>query len=185
MTDVRKGQYKGKLSRDAFRAHFLRSFFDPNFAAEKEAIDRLEAIAWANYEQSRKSPVTRKAGPGFADPDYDLSVEWIEARAAITAAEAQQKDPSNHRKSWSFAPRRGMTGHVRVKCQKPIVSRRKRFRSCSKYRSRPNCSISACSRRNTIARFIPARPVYRQQCRSVTGRAVATPIIASAKPMIG
>jgi hypothetical protein len=49
MTDVRKGQYKGKLSRDAFRAHFLQSFYDPNFAAEKDAIDRLEAIAWSNY----------------------------------------------------------------------------------------------------------------------------------------
>jgi multimeric flavodoxin WrbA len=95
MTDIRKGQYKGELSRDAFRAHFLRSFYDPNFAAEKDAIDRLEAIAWTNYEQSRKAPLTRKAGPGFADPDYDLSVEWIEARDAITTAEAQQKDPSS------------------------------------------------------------------------------------------
>jgi multimeric flavodoxin WrbA len=95
MTDIRKGQYKGELSRDAFRAHFLRLFYDPNFAAEKDAIDRLEAIAWTNYEQSRKAPLTRKAGPGFADPDYDLSVEWIEARDAITTAEAQQKDPSS------------------------------------------------------------------------------------------
>jgi multimeric flavodoxin WrbA len=95
MTDIRKGQFKGKLSRDAFRAHFLRSFYDPNFATEKEAIDRLEAIAWTNYEQSRKAPITRKAGPGFADPDYDLSVEWIEARDAIAAAERQQKDASS------------------------------------------------------------------------------------------
>lgn len=95
MTDVRKGQYRGKLSREAFRAHFLRSFYDPNFAAEKDAIARLEAIAWSNYEQSRKAPLTRKAGPGFADPDHDLSVEWIAARDAIKAAEAQWRDPSS------------------------------------------------------------------------------------------
>ena len=95
MTDIRKGQYKGKLSRDAFRAHFLRSFYDPHFAPEKAAIDRIEAIAWTNYEQSRKAPLTRKAGPGFADPDYDFAVEWIEARDAIAAAAAKQRDPSS------------------------------------------------------------------------------------------
>jgi multimeric flavodoxin WrbA len=39
--------------------------------------------------------MTRKAGPGFADPDYNLSVEWIAAHDAIKAAEAQQKDPSS------------------------------------------------------------------------------------------
>jgi multimeric flavodoxin WrbA len=94
MTDIRKGQYQGQLSREAFRAHFLRFFYDPNFAGEKAAIDRLEAIAWTNYDQNRKAPITRKAGPGFADPEYELSVEWIATRDAVAAAEAQQKDPS-------------------------------------------------------------------------------------------
>ena len=35
-----------------------------------------------------------KAGPGFADPDYDLSVEWKEAHDRLLAAEARQKDPA-------------------------------------------------------------------------------------------
>jgi multimeric flavodoxin WrbA len=55
---------------------------------------RLEEIAWNNYVDSRKAPVTRKAGPEFADPDYDLSVEWIAARERIRQAEARQKDAS-------------------------------------------------------------------------------------------
>lgn len=92
MNAPRKGQYTGKLTRDAFRAHFEKSFADPLFAPEREAIARLEAIAWDAYCQSRKAPVTRKAGPEFADPDYDLAVDWLAARDAIAQAEAQQKD---------------------------------------------------------------------------------------------
>jgi multimeric flavodoxin WrbA len=95
MTDIRKGQYTGELSRDAFRAHFEKSFADPLFAPERDALARLEAIAWAAYSDSRKAPVTRKAGPGFADPDYDLSVDWIAARDALIEAERQQKNPTS------------------------------------------------------------------------------------------
>ncbi len=93
MTKVRKGQAPGKLSREQFHEHFRQSYIDPAFDAERDAIERLEEIAWNNYIESRKSPVTRKAGPEFADPDYDLSVEWLEARAKLRNAEATQKSP--------------------------------------------------------------------------------------------
>jgi multimeric flavodoxin WrbA len=93
MVDVRKGQYRGKLSRDAFRTHFHRSFFDSAFDTEREAIARLEQIAWDAYGKSRKAPRTVKAGKGFADPDYDLSVEWLETRNKLRAAELHQKNP--------------------------------------------------------------------------------------------
>ena len=86
MKDVRKGQWTGNLTRAAFSAHFRRSFFDPAFAPESAAIARLEEIAWNNYEQSHKAPHTRKAGAGYADPDYDLSVEWLATRAPAALA---------------------------------------------------------------------------------------------------
>ena len=92
MTTVRKGQAPGPMSRDAFHAHFGRSFFDPAFDSERAAIARLEEIAWQAYCDSRKAPRTQKAGAGFADPDYDLSVEWRATRDALIAAEARQKD---------------------------------------------------------------------------------------------
>ena len=92
MTKVRKGQAPGKLGREAFHAHFLKSYADPAFAVEREALDRLEAIAWDAYEHSRKAPLTRKAGPEFADPAYDLSVEWLQTRAALLTAESRQKN---------------------------------------------------------------------------------------------
>ena len=61
---------------------------------EKAAIVRIEQIAWLAYKDERKSPVTRQAGPGYADPDYDLSVDWLAAHDAIAAAQATQADPT-------------------------------------------------------------------------------------------
>ena len=93
MTSVRTGQAPQRLERDEFGRRFRASFFDPAFRAEAGALDRIEAIAWANYSSGRKAPVTRKAGPGYADPDYDLAVEWIDARADIDKAQAAWADP--------------------------------------------------------------------------------------------
>jgi hypothetical protein len=71
----RKGMPSPRLSRDAFRRRYLRQFVDPAFARVRDAIDAVEAVAWDAYEASRKAPVTGKAGPHFADPDYDMSVD--------------------------------------------------------------------------------------------------------------
>jgi multimeric flavodoxin WrbA len=84
---VRKGQAPPMHDRQAFRERFMADFFDPAFDAERGAIDRLEAIAWQAYHEGRKAPRTRKAGPEFADPDYDLSIEWYEARERLRAAQ--------------------------------------------------------------------------------------------------
>ena len=64
MPDVRKGQAPPPLDRDAFRTRFAQSFVDPAFAVEKDAIARLETIAWHAYEKGRKAPLTHAAGPG-------------------------------------------------------------------------------------------------------------------------
>jgi len=91
---ARKGQAPGKLGREEFVAEFERSFFDPAFDKERGAVGRLAEIAWHNYKDGRKAPRTRKAGAGFSDPDYELSVEWLEARERIAAAQARQRDPA-------------------------------------------------------------------------------------------
>ena len=94
MTKPRTGQAQEWLSREEFGARYRNNFHDPRFEAEGEAIARLEEIAWQNYRDERKAPRTEKAGAGFADPDYDLSVEWRAARDRILAAEARQKSPA-------------------------------------------------------------------------------------------
>lgn len=89
---VRKGQDDVQLPREEFSRRFRQQFHDPAFDGLQTEIDRLLAVAWDGYEHSRKSPRTRKAGAGFTDPTYDLSVEWLEARGAIDAACARQRD---------------------------------------------------------------------------------------------
>lgn len=89
--EVRKGQVTERMTRQAFHERFMARFYDPAFRAEDESIARLESIAWEAYASARKSPVTKKAGMGFTDPDYDLSVEWRAASERIQAAQARQR----------------------------------------------------------------------------------------------
>jgi multimeric flavodoxin WrbA len=80
------------LSRAEFHEQFRQSYADPAYDAERDAIDRLETIAWDAYCKERKSPYKHKAGPEFADPDYDMSDEWRDTRNRLRAAQAKQKD---------------------------------------------------------------------------------------------
>ena len=93
-TSPRKGMPSPRLDEPAFRRRFLDQFRDPAFRPLSADLDRIAAAAWDAYVNSRKSPLTTKAGAGFADPDYDLSVDWIAARDAIRAAERRHADRS-------------------------------------------------------------------------------------------
>jgi hypothetical protein len=57
---VVEGQVADYIARDEFRRRFEANFFDPAFARERDAIKRLEAIAWDGYKNSRKAPITRR-----------------------------------------------------------------------------------------------------------------------------
>jgi hypothetical protein len=84
---VRKGQFSGMLEREAFGARFRQRFVDPAFDRERDALRRIEVIAWEAYEQSRKAPHKHPAGPGFADPAYELSDEWRATHDRLQAAQ--------------------------------------------------------------------------------------------------
>ena len=88
----RKGMPSPRLDEIAFKDRYRQQFADPAFDAVRMEIERITEVAWDGYHHSRKSPVTRKAGKDFADPDYDLSVDWIAARQAVLAAQARYED---------------------------------------------------------------------------------------------
>ena len=94
MTKLRTGQAPKPLNRKEFSIRFSRSFLDPTFSVAKEAIQTIESIASTNYIEGRKAPVTKKAGAGFANPKYALSVEWKATRDALIAAQLVQESPS-------------------------------------------------------------------------------------------
>lgn len=82
------------LDEVEFKKRFNEHFYDPRFQALRPEIDKITQQAWINYQDHRKAPVTQKAGAGYKDPTYDLSVEWIEANRAIKAAQKQYEDPN-------------------------------------------------------------------------------------------
>lgn len=89
----RKGMPSPRLGEAEFRKRYMEQFEDPAFEPLKGLLDNVVSAAWDAYSNQRKSPYTRKAGPGYHDPDYDLSVDWIAARDAIDRAQARHDDP--------------------------------------------------------------------------------------------
>jgi multimeric flavodoxin WrbA len=93
--EVRKGQGSVQLTREQFIARLGERFYDPGFDAVREEIARVIDVAWTNYVEYHKSPRTRQAGPGFADPDYELPLEWLATRDAIEKAQLRQSNPAS------------------------------------------------------------------------------------------
>lgn len=90
--DIRRGMPSVELSRDEFEARFRGRFVDPAFRPLQQELNAIVAAAWDAYSKGRKAPITRKAGPGFADPDYDLAIDWWVAREAILVAQRRHDD---------------------------------------------------------------------------------------------
>jgi multimeric flavodoxin WrbA len=90
--DVRRGMPAVKLPREEFERRYLARFADPVFAPLERELATIVAAAWDAYSHSRKSPLTRRAGEGFADPAYEIAVDWLAARDAILKAQRRHDD---------------------------------------------------------------------------------------------
>ena len=66
--EPRKGMPSPRLEETTFRARFRERFADPAFSALAPEIERLASVAWEAYSDHRKSPLTKKAGPGYRRP---------------------------------------------------------------------------------------------------------------------
>src|SRR5262249_8098280 len=82
-----------RLDEAEFKRRFRTQFQDPAFAPLAAELDRITAAAWDAYAHSRKSPKTRKAGPGFCRSE-------LRARARLDRC--ARRDPSR-----AAAARRG------------------------------------------------------------------------------
>lgn len=90
--EPRKGMPSPQLSEGEFKARYRQQFVDPAFRPLEAELQRIVDVAWDAYSHHRKAPHTEKAGPGYADPDYDLSVDWLASKAAVDAAQARHED---------------------------------------------------------------------------------------------
>lgn len=80
-----------RLPKEEFLKRFNRSFCDHHFDPLRGELDKIAEIAWMNYCEHRKAPSTTKAGPEYADPEYELSEDWLWAKKEIDAAEVEHK----------------------------------------------------------------------------------------------
>ncbi|UXI70189.1 flavodoxin family protein [Tahibacter amnicola] len=87
---IRTGQAPGKLDKDEFARRYRAHFADPLF--EGTDLEPILERAWEAYRDGHKAPRTRKAGPSFADPEYELSCDWLAAREAIQSAALRHAD---------------------------------------------------------------------------------------------
>ncbi|HET6203231.1 MAG TPA: flavodoxin family protein [Planctomycetota bacterium] len=92
--EVREGQADVTLRREEFLRRFRERFYDPAFEKVPDALEAVAEVAWKAYDAYRKSPRTRRAGKGFAEPGFDLPVEWLETRRRIHEADRRRKRPS-------------------------------------------------------------------------------------------
>jgi multimeric flavodoxin WrbA len=90
--DVRKGMPSVEISRQEFEKRFRERFYDPAFDKVQGELAAVIDVAWDAYIKYRKNPRRRAAGKGYQEPDYQLPVEWLAARAAVDKAAKQHAD---------------------------------------------------------------------------------------------
>jgi multimeric flavodoxin WrbA len=91
--DIRKGMPSTHLDRAEWERRFRQQFYDPAFGTAEKEIAKIADIAWKSYDDYNKNPRKQRAGDEFADPDFELPVEWLDARARIQHAQKQQAHP--------------------------------------------------------------------------------------------
>ena len=82
----RKGMPSPQLDEAEFKKRFCAQFIDPAFGPIQNELAQVSDAAWKSYSEYRKSPRTRKAGPEYVDPGYELSVDWLDTKARIDEA---------------------------------------------------------------------------------------------------
>jgi multimeric flavodoxin WrbA len=92
---VRRLEQYVPLSHTEFRDRFMQRFYDPMFDDVRDELERVCEKAWDGYRGYRKSPRTRPAGEGFADPTQPLPIEWLATRDRIREAEARYRDSAS------------------------------------------------------------------------------------------
>ena len=80
------------LDEAEFKRRFLSQYIDPAFKPLQGELGKVVDAAWDAYINSRKSPYSRQAGPGYAKPDYELGEDWLTAKAAVDAAQRDYED---------------------------------------------------------------------------------------------
>ena len=186
-TKVRKGMPSVQLTKAEFARRFRSRFYDPAFDAVADEIEKVIEKAWDGYHQYRKSPRTREAGRGFADPGFKLPIEWLETRKAVQAAEKRQKARQSPSRvlliNGSSRTDQSCPGEMSKTFR--LVTMAKQAISGTRGFEVDLLDLSRLTSEYGRVIFIRARHASPRQCRSATGHAPATQITPWVKSVTG
>ena len=184
--DPRKGSPDPRLERSEFRRRFLSQYIDPAFETLGVELARIADAAWDAYSNHRKSPKTRQAGVGYADPTYELATDWLEAREAIQEAQRRHDDASGPRRILLIAgsSRSEHTCPSELSKSWRLVDIARGALASGKM-SRSKSSSSAALRRSMGGTSIRVRRAFQPPLRSAIGPVPAIRTIPSARRMTG
>ena len=139
---VRKGMPSVALSRDEFSKRMRERFYDPSFAAVSPEIEKIIEVAWRNYSEHRKSPITRRAGRKISRSGIcSFGRMARHAREPSYKRKSGKKIPSQNPESSSSTALRATIKLVREKCPRHFVLRKwLRGQSSTRKASRSTCS---------------------------------------------
>ena len=88
----RRGSPSARRPEGDFKRRAVDQSRDAAYRRLSLELAKVLDAAWDANAGSRTCPETRKAGPAFHDPDYDLADDWLTARKAIRAAQEHRGD---------------------------------------------------------------------------------------------
>ena len=168
--EVRRQTKWVPLTKEQFRERFYARYYDPAFDKLRSQLEKVFEVAWDGYIVYRKSPRKKPAGKGYADPKQALPIEWIEARAAIDAAEKHQKDAKS--------PTRILIVNGSTRSEHTCPGEISKTRRLAQHAQKATKWIFSISRRwptSRTRRSIRARPAFRPPNRYATGHVPAIP----------
>jgi hypothetical protein len=183
---VRRGMPAVQLEKAEFKKRFMTQFYDPTFQPLHKELDMVAEAAWDAYADYRKAPRTVKAGKDFSDPNYDLSVDWLQTSKTIEAAERIQKTPgtpsrilivNGSTRSEHTCPGEMSKSYRTVSIARDIVTGTDGFEL--------TCSICRGLPPNMAGRYIRVKPASPPLSRCATGPAPAIQTTHSDKREIG
>lgn len=96
--EPRKSEGIAEIDETEFKRRFEDRFKDPLYDRMRAQVHELANIAWDAHKKGNKAPFTRKAGACYKDPDYDISVDWLNTKEAIDKARLEQENPATKSK---------------------------------------------------------------------------------------
>lgn len=91
--EPRKDPAAKPIEKEEFIVRFKKRFEDPIYDSHRNSIEEMSELAWQAHQDNHKAPLTKKAGPGFKDPNYEVSIHWLKAKEELRKAQALHDDP--------------------------------------------------------------------------------------------